>query len=183
VFFGAMALGSVIWGQVASQVGIASALMIASGGALLGIVLTNRFRLQTGGELNLAPSSHWPQPIVDAAVLADAGPVMTTVEYRIDPATIASFMAAMHDLEMERRRDGAYAWGVFQDTAQPGRVLEYFIEESWPGHLRHHERVTQADRELQARVHALHVGAEPPHVAHYLAVPAARGFEPTEKSA
>ncbi|MGH8666645.1 MAG: MFS transporter [Burkholderiales bacterium] len=181
VFFGAMALGSVIWGQVAGLVGIAWALLIASGGGLLGIVLTRRFRLQTGGELNLAPSSHWPQPIVEAGVLADAGPVMTTVEYRIDPATIATFMAAMDDLEMERRRDGAYAWGVFQDTAQPGRVLEYFIEESWLEHLRHHERVTQADRDLQARVHALHVGAEPPRVAHYLAVAATSRFEPTAK--
>ncbi|MGH8637130.1 MAG: MFS transporter, partial [Burkholderiales bacterium] len=88
---------------------------------------------------------------------------------------------AMDDLEMERRRDGAYAWGVFQDTAQPGRVLEYFIEESWLEHLRHHERVTQADRDLQARVHALHVGAEPPRVAHYLAVAATSRFEPTAK--
>lgn len=167
VFSGAMTLGSVIWGQVAGQVGIPIALMIAAGGALLGIVLTRRFHLQAGGELDLAPSSHWPQPTVTTE--ADAGPVMTTVEYRIDPARMENFMAAMGELENERRRDGAFAWGIFQDTAEPGRMLEYFIEESWLEHLRHHERVTQADRDIQARVHALHIGADPPRVTHYLA--------------
>lgn len=169
VFAGAMTAGSVIWGQVAGNIGIPIALVTAAVGALLGIVLTRRFHLQGGAELDLAPSSHWPQPIVTANAEADAGPVMTTVEYRVDPAKIQSFMAAIGDLENERRRDGAFAWGIFQDTAEPGRMLEYFIEESWLEHLRHHERVTQADRDIQARVHALHIGSDPPRVTHYLA--------------
>ena len=45
--------------------------------------------------------------------------------------------------------DGVYAWGLFEDVAEPGRYLEYFAEESWLAHLRHHERVTQADRAIQ----------------------------------
>ena len=169
VFAGAMTLGSVIWGQVAGQVGIPIALLIAAGGALFGIVLTRRFHLQAHGELDLAPSSHWPQPIFTANAESDAGPVMTTVEYQIDPAAIRNFLAAMGDLEKERRRDGAYAWGIFQDTTSPGRMLEYFMEESWLEHLRHHERVTQADRDIQERVRALHIGADPPRVTHYVA--------------
>ncbi len=86
----------------------------------------------------------------------------------------------MGDLGKERRRDGAFAWGIFQDAAAPGRIIEYFLEESWLEHLRHHERVTQADRDIQERVHALHIGADPPRVTHYLAgdagpMPAFRG--------
>jgi hypothetical protein len=169
VFAGAMTLGSVIWGQMAGLVGIPIALMIAAGGALFGILLTRRFHLQTRVELDLAPSSHWPQPILTAKAEPDTGPVMNTVEYRIDPATMQSFLSAMGDLEKERRRDGAYAWGIFQDTAVPGRMLEYFIEDSWLEHLRHHERVTQADRDIEERVRAFHVGVASPRVTHYLA--------------
>ena len=40
-----------------------------------------------------------------------------TVEYRIDPANRPPFLAALDRLGRERRRDGAYRWGVFEDTA------------------------------------------------------------------
>jgi branched-subunit amino acid transport protein len=174
VFFGAMTLGSLLWGQVATRFGIPAALLTAAVGALLGIVITRGFHLQSGATLDLAPSSHWPQPIVAADMELEAGPVMITVEYRIDPAQLPDFLVAMTHLESERRRDGAFAWGLFRDAADPGCLLEYFIEESWPEHLRHHERVTQADRDLQARVHRFHVGEEPPRVTHYLASDAAQ---------
>ena len=41
--------------------------------------------------------------------------------------------------------------------------------ESWLDHLRQHERVTEADRRLQAEVHALHRGDTPPRVTHLVA--------------
>ena len=40
---------------------------------------------------------------------------------------------------------------------------------SWLDHLRQHERVTEADRRLQAEVHALHRGDTPPRVTHLVA--------------
>ena len=54
-------------------------------------------------------------------------------------------------MRSERRRDGAYAWGVFEDAADEGRFLETFLVESWLEHLRQHERVTHADRVLEER--------------------------------
>jgi len=53
---------------------------------------------------------------------------------------------------LERRRDGAYAWGVFEDVSERGRFVETFLVESWLEHLRQHERVTKADSVLQERV-------------------------------
>jgi hypothetical protein len=47
-----------------------------------------------------------------------------TAEYRINPADRAPFLAALHELARERRRDGAYAWRVFEDAATEGRMLE-----------------------------------------------------------
>lgn len=169
VFFGAMTLGSVVWGQAATVLGIPTTLLIAAAGAVAGALVSWPAKLQQGAELDLSPSSHWPEPIVAGEIEPDRGPVMVTVEYRIDPETAAAFLTAMEDLKAARHRDGAYAWGLFEDAAVPGRYLEYFIEESWLAHLRHHERVTEADRAIQEKILALHVGDGEPIVTHFLA--------------
>ena len=70
------------------------------------------------------------------------GPVLVTVEYRIDPRDRAQFLAAMDQLGYERRRNGACGWGVFEDSASEG-MLETFLVESWLEHLRQRERVTR----------------------------------------
>jgi hypothetical protein len=70
------------------------------------------------------------------------------------------------------QRTGALAWGLFEDAADRGRYVEYFIVESWLDHLRQHERVTVSDRRLQEAVRAFHVGTEPPIVSHLVAPPA-----------
>jgi len=48
------------------------------------------------------------------------------VEYRIDPAKREAFLHAIAGLEQQRRRDGAYAWDLFEDAAVNGRYLETF---------------------------------------------------------
>jgi hypothetical protein len=169
LFFGSLAFGSTLWGQTAAQLGIPAALMIAAGGIVVAALLTVRIPVQSGGELDLTPSAHWPEPIVAGSFEPDRGPVMVTVEYWIDPRRAADFLATLNELAQARRRDGAFAWGVFRDAAEPARFLEYFIEESWSAHLRHHARVTQADREIQARVQAFHGGDDPPRVEHFIA--------------
>ena len=75
----------------------------------------------------------------------------------------------MHALRRARRRTGALAWGLFEDAADRGRYVEYFIVESWLDHLRQHERVTISDRRLQDAAHAFHVGTKPPVVSHLVA--------------
>lgn len=169
VFFGSMTLGSMIWGQLASILGIPTALLIAAGGAIACAALSWPFKLQQGIGLNLSPSMHWPTPMIAADVPHDRGPVMILVEYQINPTDASPFLDLMHDLKAARRRDGAYAWSIFEDVALPGRYIEYFIEESWVAHLRHHERVTETDHAIQKAIQSLHIGEGGPRVTHYLA--------------
>jgi len=91
-----------------------------------------------------------------------------TVEYRIRPRDREAFLEAIAKLEHGRRRDGAYAWGVFEDAAEEGRMLETFLVESWMEHLRQHERVTQADRIVQEAVEGFDLTGEP-KVTHFIA--------------
>lgn len=171
VFFGALAFGSILWGEVAALVGLPIAHFAAAAGALLGIPLTWRAKLQTGGSLDLTPSMHWPTPVVAEDLEPSAGPVMVLIEYSIDLENRDAFLEALERVAGERRRDGAYAWGIFEDTASPGRMVETFLVESWVEHLRQHERVTHADRVLQEHVERLLV--RPATVTHFVNATAA----------
>src|SRR5438094_2356220 len=64
VFMGGMALGSILWGQVATLIGIPAALTTAAVGMALAIVLTWRFRLGVHRVLDFTPSMDWPLPLL-----------------------------------------------------------------------------------------------------------------------
>ncbi len=134
----------------------------------MGLLAAVRYRLMAGEKLDFTPSLHWPEPNVVIELPPDEGPVLITVEYRIDPERSREFAKAMHDLSISRRRDGAIRWGLFEDTADPSRYLETFVVESWAEHLRQHERVTAADRTDQERASAFHIGDTPPIIAHLI---------------
>jgi MFS family permease len=166
VQFGAMSLGSFVWGKAAGMAGLPVAHFIAAAGALLAIPLLWRWKLQTGEGLDMTPSMHWPAPLMAHPLEEERGPVLTTIAYRVDNARRDAFLAAIGALAQQRRRDGAYGWHVFEDAAEEGRFVEVFYSASWVEHLRQHERVTQADREVQERINAFHTGAGRPAVTH-----------------
>jgi MFS family permease len=167
VFFGTMSLGSACWGFLGSHLGLPSAHLIAAAGALLAVPVTWRWKLRGGADQDLTPSMHWPVPVLAEAVEGDAGPVLVSIEYRVDLKDREAFIAAVTRLARTRRRDGAYSWGVFQDTAHAGRFVETFLVDSWLEHLRQHERVTRADQALEDRVRSF--AQEEPRVTHYIA--------------
>ena len=72
VFFGTMALGSALWGEVAKIAGLTDTMYIVAVGAVLAIPLTYRWKLTTGGRLDLTPSVHWPDPLVTGTMEVDA---------------------------------------------------------------------------------------------------------------
>jgi quinol monooxygenase YgiN len=163
-----MTVGSAIWGQVAGMVGLPDTHFIAAVGALITIPITWHRKLQTGVGVDLTPSMHWPAPVISHAIEHDRGPVLVTVDYRIEPHNREAFLLALESLAQERRRDGAYAWRVFEDASQEGRYFETFLVESWLEHLRQHQRVTNADRVLQEAVDKFHVEGTP-KVTHFIA--------------
>ncbi|MGQ9366738.1 MFS transporter [Azospirillum sp. ST 5-10] len=169
VFNGAATAGSLAWGAVAEAVGVPATLLVAALGVAAVGAAARRLPLPAG-EDDLSPSNHWPEPALAAPVPNDRGPVLISVEYRVAAADRAAFLAVLRRLAHERRRDGAYAWGVAEDAAHPERVLEWFFVESWAEHRRQHRRVSHADADVQTQALAFHRGPEPPAVAHFLAL-------------
>ena len=94
---------------------------------------------------------------------------MVTVEYRIDPARGEEFFELMLQMRRLRRRDGAFMWELFDDIEEPARKVECFMVESWIEHLRQHERVTVADRDIIEKTRVFHLGSAPPKVTHLVA--------------
>lgn len=149
--------------------GIPAAHLLAAAGALATIFLTRRWQLQTAAAgVDLAPSMHWPAPVTVRDIADDRGPVLITIEYRVDPTKRDLFLTALQELSRECRRDGAYAWGLFEDAAENGRFVETFYVGSWLEHFRQHERVSNADRILQDAVARFHVEGTPT-VSHFVA--------------
>jgi MFS family permease len=174
--FGAMTIGSAVWGHVAGVEGLSIAHFIAAAGALLAIPLTWRWKLQTAVGIDLSPSMHWRAPVVAKQINNNQGPVLVTVEYRVDSQHRAEFVAALDELGHERKRDGAFAWGVFEDVADTGRFVETFLIESWLELMYQHERVTNADRVREDQIRRLLT--ESPKVTHLIA--SRRRRRPTE---
>jgi predicted MFS family arabinose efflux permease len=165
VFFGAMSVGSTLWGQLAAWVGLIDAHWIAAATMLLAVALSRRWKLQHSVAVDLSPSMHWPMP--QTLHLQDSdGPVMVTVEYHVAEKNRHAFLSAVDHLSHGRRRDGAYAWAIYEDAERPGRMLETFYLESWAEHLRQHERVTKADHELQQSIRQL--TQDEPAVTHFI---------------
>lgn len=169
VFSGGMAIGSLGWGTLAQQTSSTTALIAAAVGTVVAAFFGLRFRLGDAANVNVTPSGHWPQPVVVDDIAGDRGPVLVTIEYRIALDRREEFLRTMRSLGRSRRRDGAVQWGVAEDTETQGTYLEYFIDSSWVEHLRQHERVTEDERALQARIRQLLADPDrPPSVRHFV---------------
>ncbi|QKZ13910.1 MFS transporter [Spirosoma sp. KUDC1026] len=169
VFQGGTAFGSLIWGSVASQFGLTTALVSAAGALVIAMLLAIWFPIQQTASLDLAPAGTWDEPDNRAHVAPDDGPVVVMIEYRIDPQTLAAFLQATEALKRVRLRDGALRVGVFTDITQPERQVEFFMVASWADHLRQHQRFTQEDIAVQEMVEQFHIAPTPPKVSHFVA--------------
>jgi MFS family permease len=153
---GAMAGGSALWGALAARTGIHAALVWAGCGTIATAALGLLFKLPDL-TVDLTPWVHWRVPItsIEDAAIADSGPALVTVEYDVEPENQTRFLRAIRKFERIRRRDGAYRWGIFQDLERPNRYVEAFLVDSWAEHIRQHERLTHADRDVEERVRSL----------------------------
>ena len=167
-FQGSMAAGSATWGLLADHTSIEWALAAAALGMALALSSGLWFPLPEGEGPDLTPSAHWPGPVIALEPHAEHGPVLVTVEYRVDLSRAAEFAAAIAKFETIRRRDGAFRWGIFRDIADPERWVETFLVESWAEHLRQHERITVEDRAIEEIIRALLKDGSAPIVSHLI---------------
>ena len=155
-------MSSAIWGDVAARTGLSTALLLAAAGAIFGHPPTWRWTLQQNATLDLSPSQHWSLPETDQAIGNDRGPVLVKIEYRIHLTDRAAFLRALDELGFERRRDGAFAWGIFEDASEFGRYEETYLIELLARADAFARAVTNADRVLEDEIREMLIA--PPRI-------------------
>ncbi len=165
---GGASAGSLLWGQLASWTTVPTAVATASAFGL-GVVLAQRkLSLEASAPPDFTPQTYGGGLEPAAGVADEDGPVMVTVEYQIDPARAAAFAEVMQRTRRARLRQGALSWGLFRDAAQPGRMIEYFVDENWVEHQRRLERFSAFDAGLREERLAFHLSEEAPRVKRYI---------------
>jgi predicted MFS family arabinose efflux permease/quinol monooxygenase YgiN len=167
VVFGTTTFGSAAWGHIAGKIGLTEALFLAAAGVLAGIPLSWPWRLHKGEAVDLSPSLHWNAPETAEQIPDDRGPVLVKIEYRIDPKDRTAFLRALDELGEERRRDGAFAWGIFEDMSEFGRFEEAYMIESWLELMHMRERVTNEYRMLENEIREMLT--QPPRIEFLVA--------------
>ncbi|MGO9196110.1 MAG: MFS transporter [Acidimicrobiales bacterium] len=167
VFQGSLAAGGLLWGGLADGVGVRMALLVAAAALVPGIVLIRWLGLPVVDRRDLQIVAR-PQPEVSMELEDADGPVMILVHYFVDADAHESFIEAMEDLRVVRRRTGATRWTVFEDAARPGQFIESFVVPSWGGYIRQRGRYTAADLRVLEAAAALHIGAGEPYVEYFI---------------
>ncbi|MCC6193927.1 MAG: MFS transporter [Burkholderiales bacterium] len=141
----ALAVGSVLWGVVATWRGTRVSLLAAAVTFLALLALHRRVRVRLGGEKDVLPGAQAGEIAVLAEPEPDDGPVLIQIEYRILPQSRDAFLRAMRAMGPLRRRNGALSWRVFRDLGQDGVFVERYIVSSWAEYVRLRSRMTVAD--------------------------------------
>ena len=165
---GGAAAGSLLWGQVAAWSNVPAAVAAASAFGVLVLLALRRVSIDGGADIDFSPVPVAGSIEAAVGVEAEDGPVMVTVEYLIDPTRAAAFADVMQRTRRARLRQGALSWGLFRDAAQPGRVIEYFVDENWVEHQRRLERFSAFDAGLRGERLAFHLGDEAPRVKRFI---------------
>jgi MFS family permease len=162
--FAGMAGGSWLWGVITGEVGLSSSLL-TSVPVLLGcLALGFRFVLPQTEDLKLNPLKRWQEPEIVLPIEQRSGPIVVTIEYRIQEEDALDFLTAMSDRKRIRRRDGARNWSLLRDLAEPDLWIERYESPTWLDYVRQNQRITEDDAAVWDRIRNLHRGPDKPRV-------------------
>jgi len=181
--FGGMAVGAWVLGLIAEHHGVADALLVGAAIQVAVIALGFLAPLPQVQDLNLDPLRHWTEPETAVPLEPRSGPVVITVEYRIEPHNIVAFLAAMTERRRIRRRDGAHRWTLLRDLHDAELWMERFHLATWLDYARYNQRLTHADAETSSALHKLQKEGEPFRVHRMIerqtgSLPSARRSDP-----
>jgi hypothetical protein len=164
VTFGAMAVGSWLWGAVSDATGTGPALVIAAGVLVAGGALGLVRPLPEFSSVDLDPVNSFSAPTLRLDLRGRSGPINILIHWVIPHERTGEFLTAMAERRRIRLRDGARQWVLMRDLESPDRWTESYHVPTWTEYIRHNQRRTKADVEVSDRLFALHAGPERPEV-------------------
>jgi MFS family permease len=145
---GSFAVGALIWGGVAEQTSLQTALVSAGLTMAVSAVLVLPLRLSRYMDVDTDTATLLADPPTVTSVHDDDGPILLTARWQIDPARRDDFVAAMEPVRRALKRQGALSFRLVEDVEQPGHMLESFTMATWSEYQRLPHRATMADKEI-----------------------------------
>ncbi|MDT0682212.1 MFS transporter [Roseicyclus sp. F158] len=169
VAFGGNAFGSLFWGYVAGDLGVAAALYVSAAVLIVGIGVGFVFALRELDTYGLDPHRPWTPPQISLDMLPKSGPVITTIRYRIREQDVPRFLGLMAERRRHRFRDGARRWVLSRDMQDPEVWVERYKTATWIETQRHNQRRTVAGARVAEELRELHREGGRPEVHYELA--------------
>ena len=168
---GGIAVGSWGWGAAANALGVEGALLVAAAVLTASPLLALWMRMPAVSGPNELALDSLADPEARLPLTSRSGPIVIEIEYRVDPAKARLFYAVMLHVQHSRQRNGAYAWSIARDIADPELWTERYHCPTWHDYLRQRSRATASERALHLRANAFHMGPEPIRVRRMLERP------------
>lgn len=168
---GGVAIGSWLWGHVANGTGVSNALLIAGAVMFVSPVLAIWFAMPATEGTNTDPIEILAEPEVNLVISHRSGPIVVEIEYRVNQEKARAFYTLMLQVQATRQRNGAYAWSIARDIADPEIWIERYHCPTWLDFLHQRNRSTQSERELHLQAVGFHIGPEPIKVRRMLERP------------
>jgi MFS family permease len=167
---GGISLAGLVWGGIATTLGLESALLSASALGVAGAVTAKRWSIDFSTEINLEPDPlprDHPGPYQPEA---DDGPITTAIEIEVAPENHVRFFRLMKEIRLVFLRNGAFNARLDQDMENPNRFRLYAMVDSWAAHERLGQRITRDEHALWSELWTLHMGQESPMPKRYLGI-------------
>ncbi|TYL92347.1 MFS transporter [Bradyrhizobium rifense] len=167
---GGIAVGSWAWGYLADVIGVQTALLISAGLMMASSVLGVWLRMPRISARE-EDAEILADPEVRLELSARSGPLVVEIEYRVEKVNARAFHKVMQDVQLVRKRNGAYGWSIARDIADPELWTERYHCPTWLDYLRQRNRATQSERDLDRQAAAFHMGPVPIRVRRMLERP------------
>jgi MFS family permease len=162
--FGGMTAGGWLWGAIAKTHGVPAAFFIAASVAVVGAAIGLRLAIPGLLSLNLDPLNQFTEPPLQLELQPRSGPIMILIAYEIEHDRVQAFLDLMAQRRRIRIRDGAQHWTLLRDLETPTLWKEAYHVPTWVEYVRHNQRRTHADAEINQRLQLLNAGGQKPKV-------------------
>jgi MFS family permease len=129
---GSQAIGSYIWGAIATETGLQPALSCSA--AVLGVAALSVIMLPLRpsiAKVSIDVSTAWPTPALVFEPCPSDGPVLVSVRYRVAAENHDGFIKAMSAARRSRLRTGGHSWQLYHSGGQAETFFEWFTVASW----------------------------------------------------
>ena len=166
---GSFALGALVWGAVAEQTSLRSALLASAVAMAVSALGVTGLRLGRYTSADSSAAQLIGDPPAVTSIHNNDGPIAVMARWEIEPEQRDRFVDAMGPVRRALKRQGALSFHLVEDVQRPGHMVETFTVATWAEYQRLPQRSTMDDKTLHDALIAI-VGHELPDLTAHRVV-------------